>query len=150
MEKEYNNLKKKHGLPNLKELDRDFQVSSIEAKNFLLKEIAKKISEKIELFANLLEEILNPETRLSALHESSMFSDEDKKHVLKIYRKLLYNYRMHSNLEISYDEKETTEYINNFFKEWQNLKPELKSIVTKMQSCWNRDKKTKLELSYFG
>ncbi|MBC8500710.1 MAG: hypothetical protein ISS25_00435 [Nanoarchaeota archaeon] len=150
MEKEYNQLRKKYKLPRWKELDKGFQISTIESKKFLLKEIAKKINEKIEFFSSLLEEIFNPETKLSSLHESNTFNDEEKKEVLKIYRKLYFYYRKNSYLEISYDEKETAEYIKEFFDAWQTIKPELKKIITKIKDSWNSDKKTNLELSYFG
>ncbi|MBU0472404.1 MAG: hypothetical protein KKF89_01905 [Nanoarchaeota archaeon] len=77
MKKEYEQLQKKHDLPTLNNMDKDFQISTIEAKKFLLKEIAKKMNEKIESYANLLEQILNPE------------SDTNKE--LNLYRKLKEN-----------------------------------------------------------
>jgi hypothetical protein len=151
MQKEYETLRKKYSLPGLKELDVDFQVSAIEnAKSkFLLKDIVKKINEKLELFSNILEDILSPE-RFTSLHESSMFSEEEKKKALRIYRKIHYYYRQNSLLEVSYDEKETADYVNNFFSEWQEVKLELKKIIAKIKDSWKSDKKSKLELSYFG
>ena len=150
MKKEYEQLQKKHDLPTLNNMDKDFQISTIEAKKFLLKEIAKKMNEKIESYANLLEQILNPESGLSSLHESSMFNDEEKKEVLKIYRKLLFNHRKYSYLDITYEEEKTVNYIKELYEEWQTLKISLKKILVKIQNSWNKDKKTKLELSYFG
>lgn len=149
MKKEYDELKKKYQLPEFKELDADFQISSIEAKNFVLKEIVKKMTEKIEYFSTIFEEILSPE-RLSSLNESSMFNEQEKKKVLRIYRKLHFHYRQNTYLEINYEEKETADFIKEFFNEWQDLKPDIKLIVARIKNSWNSDKKSKLELSYFG
>jgi len=150
MKKEYEELQKKYNLPSLKEMDSDFQISTIEKKIFLTREIVKKISEKMEKFTHLMEEILSPESGLSSLNESSMFDTEEKKEILKIYRKLMYNHRTNTLLSINYDEKEYAKQINILFDEWQIMKPSLEKIVKKMQNSWNKDKKTKLELSYFG
>lgn len=150
MKKEYEALQKKYQLPPLKEMDKYFQISSIEAKQFLIKEIARKMNEKVESFATEMEEILSPEAKLSTLHESNAFTTDDKKEVLKIYRKLMFNQRTNAMLEISYDKQETAEHIIKLFNDWKAIYPSLKNIMAKIKNSWNRDKKMKLELSYFG
>ena len=149
MKKIYAEIKKKYELPEFENINKDFQISSIEEKDFLLKEISKKMTEKIELFSNILEEILNPE-RISSSHESSMFTDLEKKEILRVYRKLHLFQRENSCLEITYEEEENAKFIEKIFNEWQEIKPMLKKTLTKLKESWNHDKKSKLELSYFG
>ena len=108
------------------------------------------MNEKIEYFSIMLEEVLNPESRLGSLHESSVFNDEEKKDVMKVYKNLHLYYRKTSYLEVSYDEKETADYIKEFFKEWQDMKPGLKAMLNRIKDSWKTDKKSKLELGYFG
>ena len=149
MEEEYSKLQKEHDLPKLELLDKYFQVSNIEEKKFLLKEITKKIHEKTHLFSSVLEDILSPEM-ISSSYESSLFSDEEKKEILKLYKKLQFFNREYLMLEISYDEKNQVEFIKEVMTQWENTTLELKKIVSKMKHSWNNDKKTKLELGYFG
>ncbi|MBU1202065.1 MAG: hypothetical protein KJ583_05885 [Nanoarchaeota archaeon] len=147
--KEYLTLQKKYSLPTIESLDKYFQVSSIEEKKFLLKEMTKKIHEKIYLFTELLEDILNPET-LSSSHESSMFNEEEKKEILKVFRKLQYYNKQYLLLEISSDENEQAQFIKEILSEWETITFELKKIIIKIRNSWNKDKKIKLELGYFG
>ncbi len=149
MMKEYAELKKKYDLPTQEEMNKYFQISEIEETSFPLKEIAKKISEKTSQFTHIFEEILNPEA-LGNLHESSTFTEDDKKGMLKIYRRLQYRNREKNILDIKYDEKEHAQFIKDGFKEWRELEPELEDMIKKLKGCWNKDKKTKLELGYFG
>lgn len=149
--KEYKELKNKYDIPAYKDINKDFLISTIEEEEeFYSREIAKKMDEKIEFFANILEEILSPDTKLSSLHESNLFNENEKKDILRIYRKLIYNNRKYTFLEISYDEEQTAKYVKEFYEEWQDIKPELKKIFNRIKSSWTHDKKTKLELSYFG
>lgn len=150
MEKGYEKYLKKYNLPPKKQLEADFEISDIESDKVLLKEIAKKIVEKATNLSNMLEEILNPETRLTSMHESNSFSEEEKKRILRIFRKINFQCRKHAVIDLSYDEKETAEYITEFFNEWEKLKPELKTIIQKMQGSWNKDKQENLKLHYFG
>ncbi|MFH1770564.1 MAG: hypothetical protein ABH828_03330 [archaeon] len=150
MKKEYPTLQKKYDLPKLEDMDKYFQISSIEAKHFLIKEIAEKMNEKVTAFAMVMEEILSPEAKFSTLHESNTFTTDDKKEVLKIYRKLMLNKRNNLMLELKYDEKEIAEHIRKLFSDWEEIYPTLRKIISKMKESWSRDKKTKLELSYFG
>ena len=47
MEKKYNALQKKYGLPKLEVIDADFQISSIETKKFILKEVGKGVYDPV-------------------------------------------------------------------------------------------------------
>ena len=64
-------MKKKYKLPEFSELNRELEASSIEETDFLLRAIARKASEKLEFYASLLEEALQPDTsNLYSMHEA--------------------------------------------------------------------------------
>jgi len=150
MKKEYEKLRKKYSLPSFEKLNNDFQIESIEEKGQHLLQIAKKMSTKASDFSNLLEETLSPEARLGSMTESGAFTENEKKKILTVFRKLNYQYRLYTKIDISYDEIETAKFINKFFEEWELIKPDLKTIINKMVESWNHNKKTNVKLGYFG
>ena len=46
----YQSLAKKHNLPDYDKINNEFEIATIEHTAFLLREIRKKISEKVELY----------------------------------------------------------------------------------------------------
>lgn len=136
-------------LPEYEDLDRYFQISSIENKEQLLRQIASKIVEKADHISSTIEEMLNPE-RFNTLHESNQFIETEKKEMLRVYRKLHYYSRKFEVLNIDCKEEECAGFIREFYKEWLELKPAIINILEKIRDSWNSDKKKKLELNYFG
>jgi hypothetical protein len=150
MKEQYKKLKEKNALPSFEDLDREFEIATIETENLHLpREIVKKTDEKIEFIIAILEEIINPE-RLGSLQESAVFNEENKKEILAIYKELNYYHRQNSCLEISYDEKENIEFIKNFFQVWQKISPKAKSIIGKMRDTWKDSGGKKPELNFYG
>ena len=75
-EKQYGELRKKYRLPEFKEMNYEFELSDLDETDFLIKAIA----EKLDFFAGLFEELLQPDgSNLSAMHESRVFEDDEKK-----------------------------------------------------------------------
>src|SRR3989344_1527142 len=74
-EKQYNELRKKHKLPEFKDIDFEFEISDLEETNFLLRAIIRRIAEKLDFYSTMLEEVLQPDTsNLYAMHEMKFFS----------------------------------------------------------------------------
>ena len=89
-EKQYSDLKKKYKLPEFSELNRELEASSIEETDFLLRAIARKASEKLEFYASLLEEALQPDTsNLYSMHEARFFTQDDKNKMNQLYSKMM-------------------------------------------------------------
>ena len=122
-------LLNKYKLPSFKELDDEFEISGIEKKEFLLREIRRKITEKIELYAKLFESVLQIEPSLTTLNELNALSDKEKEDLYKIFRKLMIIDR--SSIEISIDEndRKTAEFIKNTWNEWKALKKEILPFI---------------------
>ncbi|MBU0535366.1 MAG: hypothetical protein KKE20_00210, partial [Nanoarchaeota archaeon] len=74
IEKKNSELKKKYALPELNKLRKDLGFWKLEEEENILKEIRKKIDEKIELFVKILSRMLQPDTVITDMQESAMFS----------------------------------------------------------------------------
>ncbi|MEM4263922.1 MAG: hypothetical protein QW666_03460, partial [Candidatus Woesearchaeota archaeon] len=91
VKKEYELLKKKYNLPDFELLDNEFEISTIEKPDFLLRSIKKKICEKMDFAAELLAKLIQPETTCIAdLYEYRCFNDAEKKEIFALYSKILY------------------------------------------------------------
>jgi len=151
IQKEYENLSKKYELPRYKDIDLVFEVSTIENTNFLLRNVIGKIVEKIEYYTKLLEEFIQPDAAsLSGMHEIRFFSDDEKRKIYVLYKKLMGLNRNAVEVDILQDESKEADYIVNALNTWQQIKDELTSFVKKMKECWEKETNVEEELGYLG
>ena len=151
IEKQWGDLKKKYNLPDFKDLDSDFEISSAEETNFPTKSIIIKISEKVDFYAGLVADVLQPDTvNLYAMHETRFFDEAEKKSIYNLYCKLMDFNRKCIELSLMNSEKDNAEFILKLYTEWQELKPKLINVVGKMRESWSKDTDTKEDLEYFG
>ncbi|MBU1030449.1 MAG: hypothetical protein ABIC91_03770 [Nanoarchaeota archaeon] len=150
IDNEYKKIATKYALPSLLELDKEFHIGNIDNQTFILREIVKKLIEKIESYGKLLEELINPEGSLTSMHEANFFDEEDKKLAMINYKKLLFYHRLELELDLYYEEEKFASFIKTFYEEWQKMKKDLVKIISKMKESWKKDLKNKVELGYFG
>ncbi|MAH32854.1 hypothetical protein CL615_00505 [archaeon] len=151
IEQEYNNLSKKYSLPAFKEIDKEFEISSLEDTSFLLRNTLRKISEKLEFYTNMLNDLLQPDTSsLSSMHEISFFTEEEKNDIYQIFKQLMKLNRNITELILEADEDKTAQFLNSFFTEWLEIKKVLISCTNKMKKSWEKETTMEQELGYFG
>ncbi len=146
----YEGLRKKYDLPKFEDINQDFEIIDVEGSFFVLREVRRKIVEKIQLYSKVLESILHPETALSDLYECKLFTEEEKDKIYSLYKKMMVIEK--SSLETSVDEtdKKTSEYINFVFREWSEIKKELSRITEKLRKGWEKEEISKEDVGYLG
>ncbi|MBU1974865.1 MAG: hypothetical protein KKG59_00510 [Nanoarchaeota archaeon] len=150
MKEKYKELKLKYGLPEYSWLNNEFEICQIEAADFLLKDIVKKITEKIEFYAKTLEELFHPESNIAAMHECDVFDSEEKKKMFEVFKRLLHHHRTAMILDLNYSEDAYAKHINTLFKEWPKLRSDLSTIIGKTRNCWSSPISSNDESGYFG
>ena len=151
MEAEYNKLCKKFKLPKFDEIDSEFEISSLENEKFLIKNILKKILEKLEFYIDLIDSVIHPDAAsLGSMYEIKSFSDDEKNNIYKLFKKLMKNDRNIMILVLENNEKEQADFLNKFFVEWSNTKKELASYLSKMEGSWEKETTIQEDLGYFG
>lgn len=151
IEKQYNELRKRYNLPEFGEIDFELEVSDLEETNFLLRNIIRRVAEKLDFYTTLFEGILNPDaSNLYAMHETRSFDENEKKRMYSLYTKLM-NFNRQS-IEVSLEQNEENEagFINRFFEEWKRLKEELLVYVKKMRASWKEEIDIKEDVGYLG
>lgn len=146
----YEPLQKKYTLPSFENLNKEFEISCIEAEDSPLRDIRKKINEKIKVMRSLLEEVLQPEANLAGIYESRAFSEDEKKELFELYRKIMSKDRKCIELFILNDEQADAAFIKSFSAEWETLKKELSKAADKLRDYWDNEKEEHEKLGYFG
>ena len=151
IEKQYNELRKKYKLPEFKELDFELEMQDMEKTAYLLREIIRKIGEKLDFYSRVIEEILQPDTsNIYALHESRFFDEKEKKKMYDTYVKLMNLSRTLLEISLDQSEKSEAEFISRFLAEWKDLKAELLQYAKKAKDSWKPWADIKEDLGYMG
>jgi hypothetical protein len=148
--KDYSKLKTKYKLPEYKELDNNFQITTIEETSDLLRDIIKKIEDKIERYLKILEEIIQPDSQISAMHEGSFFDNEEKEKIFSLYKKIMIIKRDIDQTELEATEEEKANLIKNINEEWEQIKKKLKPILEKLKNTWKKEIKSTVKEEYLG
>jgi len=155
MEKEKINLKEeykklKFKLPNFNELNDEFELNNIKEKDFLLRQIRRRLNEKIIFYCRIIEGLIYPNTgNLIGAHEIKSFNEEEKKEISELHKKLMVFERRSLKLDVNPNEVEDGKYINDVFNSWKNFKEKMIKITEIMQSSWKKEESSKKD-NYFG
>jgi hypothetical protein len=139
--KEYSILKNKYNLPDFDYLNKDFQIeklSEIET-DFLVKEIRKLMIEKLFDYLKFIESLINPiaESPLFVLNLLKKITPEIKEKLLKIYERISSLEFEIIKLDLDYSEKEEAKSIIKYYNLWQEIKKELKEIISFLEENTN-------------
>ncbi len=152
LKKQYAVLQKKYKLPGFSELNVDFEIEKLQDKEteHLLRGVRRTMIEKIANVVRFLEVLINPSETPTPMFVFAMMkniSSETKKAILNLYKELSSIEVSALALDISHDEKEEAQFINEVFKLWSSHKPELKEITKKLSIM---GKKERSERGYLG
>jgi len=146
----YSELRKKHKeLPVFEDIDKEFEISVVE-EPFLLSNIRRKAMEKVEFYAKIIGELLQPENDLVNMYECRDFDEDEKERIYDVLKKLMFFLRSSAETGLICDEKEEVKFICDFLKGWNDLKPDLLSIISKIKDSWEKETELKEDLGYFG
>lgn len=150
MDKRFGTVRKRFKLPQYDDLDRDFQIKGIDEKEDLLRGITRHAYDTYDSYCRLLEELIQPETKLSTMKEASELNTQDKKILAECHRRIMLKLREFVILSLEYSDKNAARMIIDSYKEWQELKPNLKKIASKLKETWQKQAKLDSERGYFG
>ena len=152
IKEEYEKLLEKYkNLPSFAELNNEFELNSIEKPNFLMRNIRRKINEKVMFFCKILESVLYPslQTTISG-YEANFFNDQEKNSLMLLHKKLMIFEKESLFLDIECNsEEKDAEYIKKVYNQWKEFKFEMNNAVKKMMNSWNEELKDDGE-TYFG
>jgi hypothetical protein len=147
IKKEYSKTK---GLPKFEEINNDFEIEFLKEKPYLLRQIRRKMNEKVIFFCRIIESLIYPtQQHIINMREIKSFSEDKKKDIEKIYKELMIYERKSLLLDVSPNDKDDVDYINEVFSFWKKIKPKMEEIVKLMQDAWKKEKALEKN-NYFG
>lgn len=139
MTEEYLQLVEKFQLPKLEDFEKDFGFIESPTDSPLLVELRRKMVEKVDYFANLISDLIQPDTNISNIYEYKNFSDNQRQILFNIFRILMSYSRKSSSLTTFYDERAEVEFVQSFFNEWQDLKITIKRELDFISNTWKNE-----------
>ena len=150
--KEYALLLKKYKLPDFLVLNRDFEIERVydRESDFPMREIRKVMMDKVLGYLRFIELLLNPSNApLFFFGLVKGMGSDDRKTLENIYARLGEFEIDVIELDNDYSHEKEAIFIAKISKEWQTIKPELKSVVGSLRKGWNQKTERK-EKGYTG
>lgn len=147
----YKKLAQKHGLPGFKELDNEFEIGSLEESNFPLRDVRKKMAEKLDLLGEILGQILQPNPdSIVDMYECKYFEDNEKDKVFALYKDIQILLRENLLCAIRADQKKDAEWIKAVHDSWKDLKQKSLPFIEMLKSTWKEKGDSETQLRYLG
>lgn len=154
MKEEYEKIKSKYGLPEYDVLDREFNLSTIEKDDNIIKEITKKLVDKSEYFQGIIAEIIQPDSTIISISESESFEELERESMYEIFKRIQYYQRRYNLIELDYTDEKCAEFFNEHFTKWLEIKHAISEVLTRLTIYWkeeeNSEYKENKEGAYFG
>ena len=153
--KEYQKLRKKYdNLPKFEELNNEFELSATkefpEDKDFLLRNIRRKINERLVNLSRFIDETLNPNPgSIVGIIESKNFNTKDREKLRELLKNLMLLERKALLLEIEFNDNKEASYIKKSLNDWMKIKKDFKPFILIMMKSWDT-KEEKQTNHYFG
>lgn len=152
LKKDYEAIKKKHGLPEFGELNRDFGIekaAEVETE-FLIREIRKFIADKSSNYLRFIDTVLNPvNAPMFVFSFIKLIGTEEKNKLTEIYKKLIKEEVKLIELDLEFSEEKEAKFIKEFYELWKGVKKEMKEIIEKVNDSWS-NKNEGNNRGYFG
>lgn len=148
----YLSCKQKYGLPNYDELNFEFEICTIEAdEQFFLRNVIKKINERLNFFQNIFAEVLNPDMgSLSTFHESKFFDDLTKEKLFRTFHSIMLSQRKLLQAEVCLTDECCSKIIKEVWQDYFLLKKQTQNLAKELRETWEKEIDPKGELGYFG
>jgi len=148
VKEEYEKLKLS---PSFKDVDFEFEISSIEHSDFLSRQIVKRMMDRMDSLIHLLTDILQPDTgAFINLYECSYITKEETQIVVALHRKLMILSRALTAADIAQDKKLYASVIKDVMSQWPSIRKDSLPILDKLKTCWEKPEGHEEILEYLG
>jgi len=151
IEQHYKELQKKHQLPDFALVDKEFEISTIEKPDFLLRNVRRKIAERLDHITQLIDPLIQPDAGTFVhLTEYRALSESDRRGLVKHFQDVQSLALACIDAELSADDAQDALIIARAAKEWPVLREALRPHVKKIAAAWTNTVEHKHDVEYFG
>ncbi|MFW6378400.1 MAG: hypothetical protein ACOCZV_00075 [Nanoarchaeota archaeon] len=124
---------------------------SISEKEDCIDELTETVRESYEIYTSFLESIIQPDSSLIQMNESSEFTDDLRAKAYELYREMLRVLRSSLKTGLTPTEDVRFSHLKDLVSRWPSFARELEPLVECALSSWKPDKKIiSGEEKYFG
>jgi len=145
----YEGYKNKHNLPDYGMLEHVFEIS-LENDKFCLREIRRQMVDKIKSQTEVLEDLIHPNSTVSAFRECLIFNDKQKTDIYDLYSRLMVLIRRSNILELRQEDHLDADFIREASETWPELQKDLLNIFENLKACWEEKESDNPVSNYFG
>jgi len=131
----YTALARRFGLPDEKLLAQTFDLMPLEKEDFPLREVVKKIADRFDWAAQILEGVIQPE-HLAGLTEVDTLAEGVRKDAHQLYRSVMFLLRESQLQLLDVDEERHARFIKDVWGRYGEMRTRLESILTAMRDSW--------------
>lgn len=142
----------KYGLPSWIDLEENFDVSKAfsEGSELVLRDIRRKMNEKMASYLHLFETFLNPQAApMFILGVLKNLEEKDWEHIRKLYKELAKVQFQQILVDTIYSEDKEAKIIKEIFDIWQKHKHEILTIIEILAKRYEGSANSNSK-SYFG
>ena len=150
LEKKYEELMKKYNLPSFKEIDNLLEISCFQTDLFLTRNIRRSIGDRLENYAKIINELLQPDANMQSLAETGYLTEQERKSLLQLFKHLMHFIRFENELEFANDEKKDAEFIMAYLNAIPKINEQLIIIMQKLKQNWQHFEETNENIEYLG
>ena len=154
LKKSYEGYKKNYPeLPSFEELNKEFELILHDFKEeaeFLLKQIRRRMHEKVVYYCRLIEAVLHPSNSHLLILETNNFSKEYKEDLFNLYKKIMFVERNYTVLNLGASDDEEAEYIKETYHKMLEFKPFLLDLAKETKEFWQKESKKEEGDAFFG
>ena len=145
----YELLAKHYTLPAFDVINDQFEIETVEPSVFLLREIRRRIGERLEATIKFVEDLLHPEGSMRMMIESSMITDDEKQQALMPFFREL-NKWFRQSLQISCNDEKEAAYIVMLTEQWPEVHRKLSGLAGKLSESWDKKHVVSANQGYIG
>jgi len=154
LKESYAVLEKEYSLPAFTKMNKDFSIEKIneEETEYLIREIRRYVSEKINGYLRLTETLLHPNNaQMFVFTMIKSISKTENQKLQNIYKQLAAKEIDLIELDLEFNLEKEIKFINDSFSMWQEIKKEFLRLILKIKKDWkNGTKNNSKDRDYFG
>jgi hypothetical protein len=151
----YQTVYDKYQLPEYELFDKEFELSDVVGRikfvpKYTLRFIRRSMIDKCYNVINYLHTFIQPTTHSAiSMQEHAHLTESEREIVTQIIKKLMILSRKSTECDLLGDEQTDAMFIKEAFLTWNEVKPQLVSIVQKNLQGWKTEQKKEFDKSSF-
>lgn len=128
----------------------EFKLLTVQEEVEVLREVARLINERIDSFAKMLEDFLQPDAHIASMNEIGFLSEQEMDEVITLYREMMRLFRHYTRATLLGTRDAHGAYITAALQRWSPWRTQLLALVERLERGWQSGQPLQTERSYFG